>query len=261
MNGYQDEDGCPDEIPAKLKRFTGKVEGINFKTGSADILASSNKTLDDAAAVLNEFKDLKMEIQGHTDDEAFVARKGAKYQSNEELSQGRADAVRDYLVKKGVDPARLTAKGYGDAGADRRPEGSEGREAASRAHQEPPRRVQTDQPQDLSARSRDCNAGREVGVVIFGAHRVGSRRARSRSARDPRVPEVKTEADLFPARRRRPRRGRGVPAVSVVAPALSHRRRRAGVVGRRGARAVRERRHGPRRARERAWPGVKRVPP
>ena len=113
-NGYQDEDGCPDEIPAKLKKFTGKIEGINFKTSSAEILASSNKTLDAAAAVLIEFKDLKLEIQGHTDDVPLLPTKGSKFQNNQDLSQGRADSVRDYLVSKGVDTARLTTKGYGD---------------------------------------------------------------------------------------------------------------------------------------------------
>ena len=38
-NGFQDDDGCPDEIPAKLKKFTGVIQGINFKVGSADLLA------------------------------------------------------------------------------------------------------------------------------------------------------------------------------------------------------------------------------
>ena len=36
FNGYQDEDGCPDEVPAAVKKFTGVIQGINFKTGSAD---------------------------------------------------------------------------------------------------------------------------------------------------------------------------------------------------------------------------------
>ena len=69
-NGFQDEDGCPDEIPAKLKAFTGVIQGINFKVGSADLLPASNKVLDKAVAVLTEFPDLKLEIQGHTDDVA-----------------------------------------------------------------------------------------------------------------------------------------------------------------------------------------------
>ncbi|MGE3544317.1 MAG: OmpA family protein, partial [Kofleriaceae bacterium] len=110
-NGFQDEDGCPDEIPEKLKKFTGTIQGINFKTGSADILANSNKVLDKAVAVLTEFKDLKVEIQGHTDDTPL---KGKKFADNTALSQARAESVRAYLIKKGVEENRLTAVGYGD---------------------------------------------------------------------------------------------------------------------------------------------------
>ena len=113
-NGFQDEDGCPDEIPAKLKQFTGIVQGINFKVGDAALLATSNKTLDKAVAVLKEFAELKMEIQGHTDDQPLKAKPGAPYQDNQALSQARAETVMAYFVAKGVEQARLTAKGYAD---------------------------------------------------------------------------------------------------------------------------------------------------
>ena len=78
-NGYQDDDGCPDEIPAKVKKFTGVIQGINFKVSSADLLASSNATLDKAVAVLKEFPDLKLEIQGHTDDQKFIKGTNGKF--------------------------------------------------------------------------------------------------------------------------------------------------------------------------------------
>jgi OOP family OmpA-OmpF porin len=113
-NGFQDEDGCPDQLPAKVKQFSGVVQGINFKTGSADLLKTSNKMLDKAVAVLKEFPDLKMEIQGHTDDVALKPKKGSKWQDNNELSQARADSVRAYFISKGIPEDRVTAKGYGD---------------------------------------------------------------------------------------------------------------------------------------------------
>ncbi|HEU0034660.1 MAG TPA: OmpA family protein [Kofleriaceae bacterium] len=113
-NGYQDEDGCADEIPAKVKQFTGVIQGINFKTGDATLLPTSNKTLDKAVAVLKEYPDLKMEIQGHTDDQPLKAKAGAQYQDNQSLSQGRADTVKAYFVGKGIEESRLTAKGYAD---------------------------------------------------------------------------------------------------------------------------------------------------
>jgi OOP family OmpA-OmpF porin len=110
-NGFQDEDGCPDEIPEKLKAFTGAIQGINFKTGEADLAPTSTPTLDKAVAVLVEFKDIKLEIQGHTDD---VPLKSKKFADNLALSQARAESVKAYFVKKGIDEGRVTAKGFGD---------------------------------------------------------------------------------------------------------------------------------------------------
>jgi len=111
-NGYQDEDGCPDEIPEKLKQFTGVIQGISFKVNSVELIGGSAGTLDKAVAVLNEFKEIKLEIQGHTDDQPIG--KGAKFADNMALSQARAEAVKEYFVKKGIDESRLTAKGFGD---------------------------------------------------------------------------------------------------------------------------------------------------
>jgi outer membrane protein OmpA-like peptidoglycan-associated protein len=68
--------------------------------------------LDKAVAVLSEFKDVKLEVQGHTDDVQIA--KGGKFESNEALSQARADTVKDYFVKKGIDASRVSSKGYGD---------------------------------------------------------------------------------------------------------------------------------------------------
>jgi outer membrane protein OmpA-like peptidoglycan-associated protein len=110
-NGYQDADGCPDEIPEKVKKFTGVIQGINFKVNSADLLAASNSTLDKAVAVLKEFPELKMEIQGHTDDQPMGH--GGKFADNTALSQARAESVKAYFVKAGIDDNRLIAKGYG----------------------------------------------------------------------------------------------------------------------------------------------------
>src|SRR6185295_4698477 len=111
-NGLQDEDGCPDEIPLKLKQFTGVIQGINFKTGDAALQNTSSATLDKAVAVLQEFGDLRLEIQGHTDDQPLKA--GGKFADNAALSQARAESVKAYFVSKGIPEARLSAKGYAD---------------------------------------------------------------------------------------------------------------------------------------------------
>ena len=109
-NGFEDEDGCPDELPAKLAQYTGTIAGINFKVSSADLLPASFKTLDKAVAVLTEFKDVKVEIQGHTDDQ--LPKAGGKFPDNDALSQARAESVKAYFAKKGIAEDRIVAKGY-----------------------------------------------------------------------------------------------------------------------------------------------------
>jgi outer membrane protein OmpA-like peptidoglycan-associated protein/outer membrane protein W len=106
-NGYQDGDGCPDEVPAPLAKFTGVIKGINFKSGSADILKNSNKLLDKAVKVLQDYPDIKLEVQGHTDDVGDDA-------ANLDLSQKRAESVKAYFESKGVAADRVIAKGYGE---------------------------------------------------------------------------------------------------------------------------------------------------
>jgi OOP family OmpA-OmpF porin len=105
-NGYQDDDGCPDDVPKAIKQFTGVIKGITFKVDSDVINKASFKVLDKALAILLEYTELKLEIQGHTDDTG-----DADY--NRDLSQRRAESVKSYFVGKGVDAARLVAKGYG----------------------------------------------------------------------------------------------------------------------------------------------------
>jgi len=51
-------------VPGALKQFTGSIQGVNFKSGSAELLASSFKVLDSAAKAFGEFPDLKVEVFG-----------------------------------------------------------------------------------------------------------------------------------------------------------------------------------------------------
>jgi OmpA-OmpF porin, OOP family len=81
---------------------------INFASGSAAIPADSCDFLHKAAVAIHAAPaGTVIEVGGYTDNTGEAA-------SNLQLSQQRADAVRDYLVKQGVDPAALVAKGYGD---------------------------------------------------------------------------------------------------------------------------------------------------
>jgi outer membrane protein OmpA-like peptidoglycan-associated protein len=87
-------------------RATLVLEGVTFNTGSAVLTEGAKVVLDKMAETLNGAPDVNVEVQGHTDNTGSLT-------VNTRLSGLRAESVRAYLVSKGVNAARLTAKGYG----------------------------------------------------------------------------------------------------------------------------------------------------
>ncbi len=85
------------------KVMAGKT--VNFQSGSA-YLAENNSVLDEVAAALKPCAGMAVEVQGHTDLSGVA-------ETNQILSQERAERVVAALVAKGVPKERLTAKGYG----------------------------------------------------------------------------------------------------------------------------------------------------
>jgi len=84
------------------------LDVINFPSGSAVIPPENQAFLNKAAvAFKNAPATMSVEVGGHTDNSGDAA-------ANLQLSEQRANAVRDYLIQQGVSPAMLTAKGYGD---------------------------------------------------------------------------------------------------------------------------------------------------
>jgi outer membrane protein OmpA-like peptidoglycan-associated protein len=79
---------------------------INFETGKSIIENESQKIVNDIFDMLLANPDLKVSIEGHTDNIGNAA-------SNKTLSENRAKAVMDALVTKGISKTRLTSKGWG----------------------------------------------------------------------------------------------------------------------------------------------------
>jgi len=79
---------------------------INFDTGKADIKPESYKIIDQIVQMMKDNPDLKISIEGHTDNVGTA-------QFNQTLSENRAKAVMNAIIAKGIDKSRLSSKGWG----------------------------------------------------------------------------------------------------------------------------------------------------
>lgn len=104
FNNVDDQDGCPDAKEIG-KQFI--LRGINFESGSAALTPDSHPVLDQVIASMNSYPEVRLEIRGHTDSQGPAA-------FNLQLSQKRADSVRQYLINGGIAGDRLTAIGVGE---------------------------------------------------------------------------------------------------------------------------------------------------
>ena len=137
-DGFEDKDGCPDpdndkdtvfDVDDECPNVAGEVENagcpkkyegveitdthirinqkIHFAFNKAVIRSTSFWILDQVVKVLEDYPNITLSIEGHTDS------KGSnKY--NLKLSTNRAKAVMDYLAKKGISTNRLTSRGFGE---------------------------------------------------------------------------------------------------------------------------------------------------
>jgi outer membrane protein OmpA-like peptidoglycan-associated protein len=103
MQGKAIEAKYADEITSEV---SSKSYSIEFQTGSALIKPSSYKLLDEIFQSAVVAEGLKLGVYGHTDN-------SGSDEVNIPLSEKRANAVRDYMMKKGLKAARIEAKGYG----------------------------------------------------------------------------------------------------------------------------------------------------
>jgi flagellar motor protein MotB len=82
------------------------LDDCNFETGKAELKPESYTVLDELVAYLVRKEDERIELGGHTDNVGTA-------KNNLILSEARANTVRAYVIMKGIDPLRVTAKGYG----------------------------------------------------------------------------------------------------------------------------------------------------
>ena len=91
-----------------VKDMVFVLENIHYDFDKWDILPESETELNKLVDLLNQYPKMKVELRSHTD-----SRGTDSY--NEKLSQKRSDSAVGYIVSKGIDKNRITAKGYGES--------------------------------------------------------------------------------------------------------------------------------------------------
>jgi OOP family OmpA-OmpF porin len=91
-----------------VERVEVLAKDLRFDTDDIKLFNRPIKSLDELAEIMIDYPMINLTCEGHAD-----SRASEEY--NLKLSQERADAVKGYLVRKGVEPSRINAKGYGEA--------------------------------------------------------------------------------------------------------------------------------------------------
>ncbi len=126
LNGIKFTAGSAGSQMLAFIKGGGKGEGkfrfnnLNFASGSATIAGESGAEVDNLAAILKAYSDLKVSIQGYTDSKGNA-------DSNLTLSKQRADAVQQRLIAAGIAANRITTQGFGAANPVADNETAEGR--------------------------------------------------------------------------------------------------------------------------------------
>lgn len=106
LSGVKENQGCPLIAEEIKKKVDYAAKNIYFNTGSAKLLNKSFKGLNEVVKIMKDNPDLKLTIDGHTDNVG-------KPEKNQVLSENRAAAVKKYLAGKGIEESRLTSAGHG----------------------------------------------------------------------------------------------------------------------------------------------------
>jgi len=98
--------GCPVIAVEIIEKINVSAKNLFFATGSSKLLAKSDAALNNVASILTANPTYKVNIEGNTDNTG-------KAEKNQILAEARANAVKSYLITKGIDEARLIAIGNG----------------------------------------------------------------------------------------------------------------------------------------------------
>ena len=105
--GTAANNGCPELDQKIVEKVNLAARKIYYAANSDKIASGSFTALDEVAAILKENPELQLQIEGHSDNSGSASH-------NLSLSGKRAVAVKKYLEAAGIEPARITATGYGD---------------------------------------------------------------------------------------------------------------------------------------------------
>ncbi|WP_449566802.1 OmpA family protein [Lutimonas saemankumensis] len=108
MAGVAENYGCPIVTAEVQKEITDLARAIYFKTGADAFTDETKIRLEGIDRILAEYHASKFVVEGHTDNTGSD-------KINKELSQKRADAVRNYLVENGFPAENIRAVGYGSS--------------------------------------------------------------------------------------------------------------------------------------------------
>jgi len=105
--GPASNNGCPEITKVEVAKLEELFKTVYFKSGNDSFKQETPEKLDKVAEIMTKYTTAKFSISGHADSTGSKAR-------NQELSENRAKAVKNYLVSKGVASSNLTAKGFGE---------------------------------------------------------------------------------------------------------------------------------------------------
>lgn len=128
-DGVIDEkDQCPDTGAGDRVDGNGctldkiiELKGVTFEFDKTRLRPDAQTILDWAVDILKKYPDMQVEIAGHTDNIGTD-------EYNQQLSEGRAQSVKDYFVEHGVPDSQMSVKGYGESEPRDSNDSEEGRE-------------------------------------------------------------------------------------------------------------------------------------